>query len=859
MSREIKDSLLSQSDNFNKDSVNQNELKSQNDKLTGSSIKQEAQNFRKDLGQNQQDDNQLKEALIQEKNLGNTSLIYQYQYGNPNNNESMQKNTESEINIEHQKKEDEELQNNIVINIQNQTNQQCSQLSNSQTSKQEIEHVSRSNKQFMKIEYHLAQDVSLTKGSDKHKILEDQSQNNRSQQEIEKECLKQQNNCLDQKTKPRVISNKVQINKQNEQFMREQINNNKNNQEQTQDQVQQQSLCQTPNKLSIIDPQSLIYELQNQSLKSSFQDQNNIEINEELTVNKNLKQDKKILQIEYEVNKNEILKQESFDEIKNLYNLELNEQIQIKTPQNSNLDNNQNEQKQSQNQSSKSKQESFDEIKNVQNVQLNQQKQITTLLKNHLDKTNQNEQKQSQNQSNKIETETSQESNFTKQYLFMSFYNADEFICDVDISLDYSEFNESFDQDLSFFQHNSDNQNIEQKYLAEDTQLEQKQANFQNPNNTVSNQLGFQQNKVILLLNEQNQAELANQVFSEQKNKYENQQAKNLQLEDSQQKLLTDQCDGQWLDQIKGLEVYQINDYSQQAKSDENQQVPDQIQEDFKRFFLNDYNIPKESFQECLSQLYQRCYRINRFVSKGGFGVVFEGYHTKDQTKVAIKLSFPSNNYSLEQTKQTYENMASEKNIIDQIKCYQYVVKTIDLFIIQKSHIFVQIMEYCETDLYKYIEKRKQENNPLNKEEIIDIYFQLINALVEIHANNIVHLDIKPQNILRSSEGIYKLTDFGISQLLRQDNNSCTEEFKGLSQKYCSPEQLYLWQNQELVFDQKSNSKLNLNSEQQLQTVSMASDVFSMGLTFLYILQLNLSDEAAKQIRNGKYEFDTRL
>ncbi|KAL4483218.1 hypothetical protein ABPG74_019244 [Tetrahymena malaccensis] len=859
MCKQIKDSLISQSCNISKVSVNQNELKSQNDNLTSPSIKQEEQNLSKNLGQNQYDDNQLKEALIQENQLGNARIIYQHQPGNSNNNESMQKTTEKEINIEHQKKEDENSQNNIVINIQNQTNQQFSELSNPQTSKQEIEHKSRSNIQLMKIEYHLDKDVSLKKGSDKHEILENEYQKNRSQQEIEKE-----------------------------------------------------------------------------------------QINEELTVNKNLKQEKKKLQIEYEVNKNQIFKY------------------------------NQNEQKQSQNQSSILKQESFDKIKNVQNVQSNEQKQITKLQNNILDKTNQNEQKQSQNLQNKIETEANQESknvqneinqdsnhelkalnkeetfqlnflnqrvdyksqqklihqfqfkrkiktlkksskqcqkskknanqrlgkliqrnaqfrlfqttkkqtntfkfggierlknqkkisflkkkfkSYTKQYLFMSFYNGDKFICDVDFSIDYSEFNESFDQDFSFFQLNSDNQNIEQNYLDEDTQQQQKQADFLNPNNIGQNQLEFEQNNAtISLLDEQNQAQLANQVFTEEKNQKGNQKDGILQLENSQQKLLIDyQYDRQWLDQIKVLEVNQINNYSQQVKSGENQQVPDHIQEDFKQFFKNNYNISKESFQECLIQLYQRCYRISRYLSKGGFGVVFEGYHTKDQTKVAIKFSFPINNCSSGQTQQIFENMKSERNIIDQIKCYQYIIKTFDLFIIQKSHIIVQIMEYCETDLQVYIKKRKEENKSLSKEEIIDIYFQLINALIEIHANGIVHLDIKPQNILRSREGVYKLTDFGISQLLRQDNISCTEQFKGLSQKYCSPEQQYLWQNQDLIFDQKSNSKFNFNSELKLQAVSMASDVFSMGLTFLYILQLNLSDEEAKQIRNGKYEFNTRI
>jgi eukaryotic-like serine/threonine-protein kinase len=61
----------------------------------------------------------------------------------------------------------------------------------------------------------------------------------------------------------------------------------------------------------------------------------------------------------------------------------------------------------------------------------------------------------------------------------------------------------------------------------------------------------------------------------------------------------------------------------------------------------------------------------------------------------------------------------------------------------------------------------------MEKEEALAIMKQLIAAISEAHRKNIIHRDIKPQNVLVKDDGTVKITDFGIA--LAQDAMQLTQ------------------------------------------------------------------------------------
>src|SRR5690606_27298306 len=77
---------------------------------------------------------------------------------------------------------------------------------------------------------------------------------------------------------------------------------------------------------------------------------------------------------------------------------------------------------------------------------------------------------------------------------------------------------------------------------------------------------------------------------------------------------------------------------------------------------------------------------------------------------------------------------------------------------------------------------------PIEVEEVIDIMTQLTSASSHAHDNQLIHRDIKPQNVLVNKYGQVKITDFGIAVALSSTALTQTNSVLG-SVHYLSPEQ----------------------------------------------------------------------
>ncbi|WP_085992434.1 Stk1 family PASTA domain-containing Ser/Thr kinase [Oceanobacillus senegalensis] len=103
----------------------------------------------------------------------------------------------------------------------------------------------------------------------------------------------------------------------------------------------------------------------------------------------------------------------------------------------------------------------------------------------------------------------------------------------------------------------------------------------------------------------------------------------------------------------------------------------------------------------------------------------------------------------------------------------------------EEEHLLYMVMEYVDgMTLKEYI----QRFGPIGVEEALDIMKQITSAIAHAHANDIVHRDIKPQNILIDNFGQAKVTDFGIAIALSATALTQTNSILG-SVHYLSPEQ----------------------------------------------------------------------
>lgn len=173
---------------------------------------------------------------------------------------------------------------------------------------------------------------------------------------------------------------------------------------------------------------------------------------------------------------------------------------------------------------------------------------------------------------------------------------------------------------------------------------------------------------------------------------------------------------------------------------------------------------------------------VLRLVGSGGMGVVFEARDERLDRRVALKVLHPH----LMIQEETRGRLLKEARLAARIE-HENVVRIYNVheldggLCLEMQYVDGVSLSHLITDI------------PMSPPRAVDLLHQVLDALAACHAQNVIHADLKPGNLLITQEGRVLLADFGISRAAYADGEgpSSTLTRSGVmwgTPQYCPPE-----------------------------------------------------------------------
>ena len=220
-------------------------------------------------------------------------------------------------------------------------------------------------------------------------------------------------------------------------------------------------------------------------------------------------------------------------------------------------------------------------------------------------------------------------------------------------------------------------------------------------------------------------------------------------------------------------------------------------------------------------------YLILDSLDAGGMGVVFKAIHRPMNRIVALKMLSPH----LLNSPDKVQRFRREVQVAASLT-HQNIVVSHDADESKGVHFLV--MEYVEgRDLRKIVDT----GGPLTVEQAVDCLLQAARGLAHAHRKGIIHRDVKPSNLMLSTDGVVKVLDLGLARM--------NEELQSVEQD------VSLHQTTTAIDDQPGETRDHLTHagtlmgtvafmapEQAVDThnVDHRADIYSLGCTLYYLL-----------------------
>ena len=216
-------------------------------------------------------------------------------------------------------------------------------------------------------------------------------------------------------------------------------------------------------------------------------------------------------------------------------------------------------------------------------------------------------------------------------------------------------------------------------------------------------------------------------------------------------------------------------------------------------------------------------YKIIKYLASGTFGKVSFAVDKSTKKNIIVK-EIEISNFKIYKTgidkhifikfiENELKHLALFSEIIPQYICPLICVDVKIPKIFFKSPKIIIIMEYCGKSMGEILIDVQNKKIPYpSLDTVLTWFYNIINALHIIHKNNIIHLDIKPENILVKENGNIAIIDFGVSQSIDDYNKY---RIPVGTPRYIAPEIV----NRNIIRDGKS-------------------DIYSLGVTLNYFVNI---------------------
>ena len=231
-------------------------------------------------------------------------------------------------------------------------------------------------------------------------------------------------------------------------------------------------------------------------------------------------------------------------------------------------------------------------------------------------------------------------------------------------------------------------------------------------------------------------------------------------------------------------------------------------------------------------------YRITRVLGQGGFGITYLAVQTGLAMQVAIKEFFLKGSCKRDSTTSRVSVPVSDNAELVSKCLKKFKSEARKIASLNNDHIvsIIDIFDENGTSYYvmKYLDggslADRIKSGPMPEEEAVGIIRDIADALKAVHAAGLLHLDIKPANILFDEHGRAVLIDFGVSKYFDspQDTTS-TSTLVGFSRGFAPLEQI----------------------NATASALTPATDIYALGATFFNLVVGATPPDASSVMETG--------